>query len=132
VRGGGSNPLDDSSLWSSVGREKEGWVINPKLVAIDVLFNLLDNVIESADCPGEIIYIEVGDYSILGSAPVSVVLHRSDKADKQLVQEESNVRGEKGHFAGMILNQSSVFLLVTKLKRVMMQLYSKGRDLAWV
>jgi len=32
-----------------------------------------------------------------------VVLRRFDKADKQLVREKSNVPGEKGHFAGMIL-----------------------------
>ena len=103
VRGGDSNKLDDRSLWSGVGREKEGWVVNPKLVVIDNLFNLIDNVIECADCPGEIIHIEVGNYSVLGGALVSVVLHRFDKADEQLVQEESNVRGEKGHFACMIL-----------------------------
>ncbi len=103
VRGGDSNKLDDRSLWSGVGREKEGWVVNPKLVVIDKLFNLIDNVIECADCPGEIIHIEVGDFSVLGGALVSVVLRRFDKADKQLVREESNVRGEKGHFAGMIL-----------------------------
>jgi len=29
--GGDSNPLDDRSLWSSVGREKEGWVVNQSL-----------------------------------------------------------------------------------------------------
>ena len=102
--GGDSNcPLDDRSLWSSVGRENEGWVVNPKLVVIDILFNLIDNVIECADCPGEIIHIEVGNYSILGDALVSVVLCRFDKANEQLVREESNVRGEKGHFVGMIL-----------------------------
>ena len=48
-------PLDDGSLWGDVRREKEGWVVNPKLVVIDALFNLLDNVIECADCPGEVI-----------------------------------------------------------------------------
>ena len=101
--GGDSNPLDDGSLWSSIGREKEGWVVNPTLVVIDKLFNLLDNVVECADCPGEIIHIEVGNYSVLGSALVSLVLHQFDKADKHLVREESNVRGEKGHFAGTIL-----------------------------
>jgi len=46
---------------------------------------------------------EVGDYSVLGGTLVSVVLCRFDKTDEQLVQEESNVRGEKGHFASMIL-----------------------------
>ena len=103
VRGGDSNKLDDRSLWSGVGREKEGWVVNPKLVVIDNLFNLIDNVIECANCPGEIIHIEVGDFSVLGGALVSVVFRRFDNADKELVREESNVRGEKGHFAGMIL-----------------------------
>ncbi len=87
----------DDPLWSGVRREKEGWVVNPKLVVIDVLFSLLDNVIEFADCPGEIIHIEVGDYSVLGGTLGSVVLHRFDKADEQLVQEESNVRvGKRG------------------------------------
>ena len=95
--------LGDRSLWSGIKREKEGWVVNPRLVVIDELFNLVDNVVECADCPGEIIHIEVGNYSVLGGVLVSVVLHQFDKADKQLVREESNVRGEKGHFAGMIL-----------------------------
>ena len=102
MRGGDSNPLDDRSLWSGVGREKEGWVVNPMLVVIDELFNLLENVVECADCPGEIVHIKVGDYSVLGGALVNVVLRRFDKADEQLVREKSNVHREKGHFAGMI------------------------------
>jgi len=111
--GGDSNPLKDRSLWSGIGREKEDWVVNPKLVVIDILFNLLDNVIECADCPGE-----VSDYSVLGGALVSVVLHRFDKADEQLLRGEQCTWG-KGAFC-------------RNLKRVMMQLYSKGCVVAWV
>ena len=108
--GGDSNPLDERSLWSSIGREKEDWVVNPTLAVIDKLFNLLDNVVECSDCPGEIVHNEVGDYSVLGGALVSVVLRQFDKADKQLVPEESNLRGEKGHFASMILEPILGFL----------------------
>ena len=68
------NPLV-RSFRSGVGSEREeSWVVNPTLAVINVLLNLLENVIESADCPGEVIHVEVGDYSILGGALVSVVL----------------------------------------------------------
>ena len=88
-RGGGSvsegREFDSlvRSFRCGFGREKEeSWVVNPTLVVINVLLNLLDNVVESADRPGEVIHIEVGDYSVLGGALVSVVLRRFDKADE--------------------------------------------------
>jgi len=102
------------------------------LVVIDELFNLLDNVVECANCPGEIVHIKVGDYSVLGGALVSVALHRFDKGDKQLVREERNVRGEKGHFAGMILEPILDLLARDEVEESHDAIVQQGLDLAWV
>jgi len=58
--GGGVNRLV-RFFWSGIRTEKESWVVHPNLFVINVLLNLLDNVIECADCPGEVIHIQVDD-----------------------------------------------------------------------
>jgi energy-converting hydrogenase Eha subunit B len=103
------------------GRE-EGWVVNPTFVVVNVFLDLLDDVVEGADGPGEVIRVKFGDCSILGGTLVGVVFCRFDETDEQLVREKAMYVGKRGIFPAWSLNQSLVFLLVTRLKRVMMQL----------
>jgi len=90
------NPLV-ISFRSGVGREREeSWVVNPTLVMVNVLLNLLDNVIESADRPGEVIHIEVDDYSVLGGTLVSVFSADLTKPTTNLSERRAMYVGKRG------------------------------------
>jgi len=82
---------------------KEGWVVNPTFVVVNVFLDLLDDVVEGADGFGEVIRVKFSDRPILGGTLVGVVFCRFDETDEQLVREKGDVRGEERHFPGVVL-----------------------------
>jgi hypothetical protein len=87
-------------VWGGVRRgREESLVVNPTFIVVNVFLDLLDDVVEGADGPGEVIRVKFGDCSIFGGTLVGVVFCRFDEIDEQLVREKGDVRGEEGHFS---------------------------------
>ena len=124
VSGGGEelDPLVGPVRGGVGGGREESWAVNPTFIVVNIFLDLLDDVVEGTDGPGEVIRVKFGDCSILGGTLVGVVFCRFDEPTNNLSERRAMYVGRRGIFPAWSLNQSLVFLLVTRLKRVMMQL----------